>query len=368
MKQQSPTFICIRILNKGTTFCENISFRVRMRKYSLLFKIKLCLQYERQYPNVHLRSFCRANNVARTTFLYWLKKFRDNCDQVPHISGRPSILSKPLVRFIRNLVTTNPCIYGKEIVTKCKEHGFNLKLSSVYNILKKQLKFSHKKIKYFTCPAKKNLENEMRKIAQKQNELQKLGVNNVASIDEMPVYSEMNKPAVGGIKGKPLIMRKHSMRSTHYSLLLAMSSDGIVGFTLTTGGTNAKKFKTFLARQVLPNIRKNQILLMDNARIHHSKLINAYFKKKKQGTIFTVPYTPELNPVGNVFSVIKRRIRHSQPKNSYQMCKTLKTLLKRNTLNRSYSLYNGSMPDITQTMCINMFKKSFGLTPYKIER
>ena len=35
--------------------------------------------------------------------------------------------------------------------------------------------------------------------------------------------------------------------------------------------------------------------------------------------IYTVPYTPELNPIENSFSVLKNSVRHKQPKSEKEL-------------------------------------------------
>ena len=91
---------------------------------------------------------------------------------------------------------------------------------------------------------------------------------------------------------------------------------------------------------------------MDNARIHHSKETVNYIKSMGKTPIYTVPYTPELNPIENSFSVLKNSVRHKQPKSE----KELKIAIAE------------SIPLITAEKTKNMFLNSFGLTDYKIKR
>lgn len=44
---------------------------------------------------------------------------------------------------------------------------------------------------------------------------------------------------------------------------------------------------------------------MDNAKIHHSKLLKEYMENVKRKIIYNVPYCSELNPIEMVFSKVK---------------------------------------------------------------
>ena len=68
--------------------------------------------------------------------------------------------------------------------------------------------------------------------------------------------------------------------------------------------------------------------------------------------MYTIPYTPELNPIENAFSVLKQNVRQEKPKNKTELMKALRV----------------SKKQIDNVKSENMFKKSFGLTDYCIVR
>ena len=58
---------------------------------------------------------------------------------------------------------------------------------------------------------------------------------------------------------------------------------------------------------------------MDNARIHHSKIVKKYIGTTKHKILFNVPYMPEYNPIEKFFSEIKFYIR-SKKNNHKKTC------------------------------------------------
>jgi transposase len=51
---------------------------------------------------------------------------------------------------------------------------------------------------------------------------------------------------------------------------------------------------------------------MDNARIHHHGDIAALCERAHVLLIYLLPYSPDLNPIEKVFSVVKSHLRHDQ--------------------------------------------------------
>jgi transposase len=153
------------------------------------------------------------------------------------------------------------------------------------------------------------------------------------------------------LQGKKVQARKNTMRSKHHSVLSAVSSSGQFEYIIVDSG-NSEEFCKFLEEVVFVKFKDKTHFLMDNARTHHSKVTKKVFEKHSRNQIFTVPYTPELNPIENCFSVIKSRVRYDCPRTFEQ----LETALKE------------SVPLLTAEKCTNMFRKSFGLTDFKIIR
>jgi transposase len=97
---------------------------------------------------------------------------------------------------------------------------------------------------------------------------------------------------------------------TNLSLLMAVSIDGIVGWEFHKGAYNAVLFTQWCRLNLFPKIRgREMIVIMDNASIHHSQGVVAAFAEEEICLKFLPPYSPHLNPIENVFGVVKNRYR-----------------------------------------------------------
>ena len=101
-------------------------------------------------------------------------------------------------------------------------------------------------------------------------------------------------------------------KGQNMSLLMCISSDGIRPFELKDWAYRSTEFVTFiqeLAEQFQEVQTGRACLVMDNARIHHAREAREYLEENHIRHIYLPPYSPDLNPIENVFAVLKRRYR-----------------------------------------------------------
>ena len=91
------------------------------------------------------------------------------------------------------------------------------------------------------------------------------------------------------------------------SLIILISSSGIVFASKTSGSVNSLMFVEYLKRlkQILKedfeiNIM-NCLIIMDNATTHRSKITTNFIEEKNLLVAFIPQYMPELNPIENIF-------------------------------------------------------------------
>ena len=98
-------------------------------------------------------------------------------------------------------------------------------------------------------------------------------------------------------------------------MISAITNQGKVFWKLHSGTIDGIKFLEFVKRLVF-NKKKKIFLILDNARIHHSKLLAAWLNKNKDKieVYFIPPYSPELNPDERVNADVKYGGGSKKPK------------------------------------------------------
>jgi transposase len=78
---------------------------------------------------------------------------------------------------------------------------------------------------------------------------------------------------------------------------------------------NAITFGDFLKKlQRRRRAHRRQLLILDNARYHHAKLLKPFLwtRRRALSLVFLPPYSPDLNPIERVWKLARRLCTHNQ--------------------------------------------------------
>ena len=105
---------------------------------------------------------------------------------------------------------------------------------------------------------------------------------------------------------------KNSKRTV--SLLLAVSSQGIIGYEISEKAFDSNSFKEFIDNL---NVKEGTNIVLDNVMFHKTKQVMNSFNSKKLIPIFIPPYSPQFNPIEIVFSIVKSQVRYKNSLNNF---------------------------------------------------
>jgi transposase len=111
------------------------------------------------------------------------------------------------------------------------------------------------------------------------------------------------------LKGKKLFIKKKNARMTTVTVVAACSKENTLGTLKINGSCDSNKFLSFLKSLNIPN---NSVILMDNVKFHHSKIVTEYCELNNIIVLFVPAYSPWFNPIELCFSVIKRNYYQNQ--------------------------------------------------------
>ena len=267
---------------------------------------------------------CRHYGIGRPSFYHYLAAHQRDQLFKPKKRGRKTIITNEVVRFIEATVATDACITIKEVCQSCTRKGFKVSESTVYKVMHTILKLRFKKRKLVVLPNSYGKEEHKEAIRTKQSVLRSIGIDDVVSIDESGFYLEMFTLRGWCKRGTELKTTKTKMRLWKYTVTLAISAHGIIAQDIRLGSMNSNSFIEFLKTKVIPNASDYGYLLMDNVSLHKTNRCKEYIKEAGKQQLFTVPYSPDLNPVENVFSSLKRLTRKCCPKEESELYRCIK--------------------------------------------
>ena len=97
---------------------------------------------------------------------------------------------------------------------------------------------------------------------------------------------------------------------TSCSAIVAMSTRGVEAHSVVAGSVTTSFFCDFLTQL---KDAPQRYVLMDNIAFHHSARALEALRNIGKTVVFTPPYSPELNPVENLFGVLKHHWRRLGP-------------------------------------------------------
>ena len=93
-------------------------------------------------------------------------------------------------------------------------------------------------------------------------------------------------------------------RGRNLTLIMAMSEDGVLGHHLQFQSVNTARFCSFLG-ELCNALEKPSYIVMDNASFHRSDEVKNVIETHGHQRLFLPPYSPFLNPIENLFNLIK---------------------------------------------------------------
>jgi transposase len=131
------------------------------------------------------------------------------------------------------------------------------------------------------------------------------------SIDETGFYLGDHRKKGWACKGKRLAIKgDKNLRRIKFTLILAISCKGLVGYEILDHNCRKVDFLKFVQNL---NIPKKSTIIMDNIPFHHSKEVVNALTVKDVSLLYAIPYSPKINPIENVFGMIKPLFREHCP-------------------------------------------------------
>ncbi len=112
-----------------------------------------------------------------------------------------------------------------------------------------------------------------------------------------------------GKKGERVPGLKPARFCQNYTMIGALNSDGISTLMTTNGGTTGEVFLTFIKHFLVPTLKPDQIVVMDNLSSHKVKGVRELIESAGCKVVYLPPYSPDLNPIENCWSKMKTCIK-----------------------------------------------------------
>jgi transposase len=95
------------------------------------------------------------------------------------------------------------------------------------------------------------------------------------------------------------------------TLLAALRHDGIEAPWLLDGPIDGARFRAYVEKVLLPQLKPGDIVVMDNLGSHRGKAVRQAIRGVGARLLFLPKYSPDLNPIEQVFAKLKHLLRQA---------------------------------------------------------
>lgn len=133
--------------------------------------------------------------------------------------------------------------------------------------------------------------------------------NNLVFLDESGVNTDMTRHYARSKTNERAIDSAPVNTPCSTTILSSMRLTGETAHTVYHGGTTAECFAEYLHNILIPTLSKDDIIVMDNMRSHHAKIVRKVLDESGIKYLYLPPYSPDLNPIEKMWSKIKAYLR-----------------------------------------------------------
>ncbi len=163
-------------------------------------------------------------------------------------------------------------------------------------------------------PAEQDRPDIARKRARWQAHQAKIDPARLVFIDETWIKTNMAPLRGWGPRSRRLVQRTPHGHWTTQTFLAALRHDRIDAPWVVDGPINGELFTAYVRHALAPTLAKGDIVLLDNLGSHKGKAARTAIRDRGAHMLFLPPYSPDLNPIEQVFAKLKHLMREAQPR------------------------------------------------------
>lgn len=148
-------------------------------------------------------------------------------------------------------------------------------------------------------------------------------------IDETWAKTNMTRTHGWAPRGKRLPAKVPHGQWETTTFLAALRHDRIDAPCLFDGPINGERFLAYVQQMLVPTLKSGDVVILDNLGSHRSQAVRQAIRKAGAKRIFLPKYSPDLNPIEQVFAKLKTLLRKAEARNPETVCAAIGQLLNR---------------------------------------
>ena len=217
--------------------------------------------------------------------------------------GRKHALTPEDIQNIDRVVQQEPDITIDEIIDKLGLHVCN------ETVRKAVIKLGYSYKKNLFMPQSRSVPDVREKRRNWKKHMSERDINHLVFLDESGVNINMTRHYARAWKNRRAVDKTPLNTPCNTTVLSSIRLNGDCAYTVYQGGTTAERFAEYLKTKLLPTLSEADIIVMDNMRSHHAKVVKQLLDSSKVTYLYLPPYSPDLNPIEKMWSKLKAFLR-----------------------------------------------------------
>ena len=134
-------------------------------------------------------------------------------------------------------------------------------------------------------------------------------VKRLKFIDESGTHLGLTRLFGRAAPGQRIVEATPGYSGSHYTLVATLGWKEVLAPWILEGAMNRVAFETYVRSQLLPTLRRGDIVVLDNLSAHTGETIRQLIEARGARVQFLPPYSSDFNPIELCWSKIKTALR-----------------------------------------------------------
>ena len=155
----------------------------------------------------------------------------------------------------------------------------------------------------------------------------RLDAKRLVFIDETWAKTNMTRRHGRCARGIRLVAKVPQARWRTLTFLAALRCDRITAPCVIDGPINGTSFRAYVEQFLVPTLSRGDVVIMDNLGSHKSQAVRRLIRAAGAKLFFLPRYSPDLNPIEQVFAKLKTLLRKADPRTTNDTWRQIGSLL-----------------------------------------
>ena len=205
-------------------------------------------------------------------------------------------------------IAAEPEVTVRGLMTELAERGVAVSYGTVWNFIHREGMSFKKSV----LPAEQDRPDVARRRARWKKYQTRIDPARLVFIDETWVKTNMAPIRGWCARGRRLAAKIPHGHWKTMTFLAALRCDRIEAPWVLDGPINGESFRTYVDQVLAPTLKPGDVVILDNLGSHKGKAVRRAIRASGARLLFLPPYSPDLNPIEQVFAKLKHLMRKAK--------------------------------------------------------